>query len=213
MAEDLNQRSVGSDSLPAPLGLERPKEPETIVRPPPPEWQPGPHAGRFLVAYGLLGVVLGATVVALAVVFTRGDDPKPLAWSTWKPANHGSEGVRDIALHVSQRYRLSNGRQLVAVIPRSPSDVDPPIAAAAIDKEALFDKEQQFSTFGLDKSLLYIFCGSATNCAITEGTATSAQHRLLRREALELALYTFHYEPDVDSIVTFLPPRLDATAG
>jgi hypothetical protein len=166
-----------------------------------------------MVAYGLLGLVLGATVIALAVALTRSDEPTPVAWSSWKPGDNGTEGVRDIAAHVAQRYRLNSGHQMVAVIPRAPSVMDPPITAAAIDKEALFDKEQQYSTFGMDKSLLFIFCGGGTNCAIGEGTPTRERHRLLRREALELALYTFHYVPDVDSVVTFLPPSLDTTAG
>jgi hypothetical protein len=33
----------------------------------------------------------------------------------------------------------------------------------------------------------------------------------VRREALELALYTFKYVPGIDSIVAFLPPRPGAT--
>jgi hypothetical protein len=216
VAEDLTEgvppglKPLGEPAAPAP---DRAHEKPLLARPPKSDWEPGPHAGRFMVAYGLLGLVLGATVIALAVVLTRGDEPKPVAWSSWKPGDGGTQGVRDIAAHVAQRYRLPSGRQIVAVIPRAPSVMDPPITAAAIDKQALFDKEQQFSTFGLDKSLLFIFCGGGTNCAISEGTPTPQRHRLLRREALELALYTFHYMPDVDSIVTFLPPRLDATAG
>jgi hypothetical protein len=33
------------------------------------------------------------------------------------------------------------------------------------------------------------------------------RHRLLRREALELALYSFRYLPDVKMVVTLLPPK------
>ena len=182
-----------------------------LVRKPRSEWEPGPHAGRFMLAYGILGLVLGATVVALAVGLTRSDS-KSVAWSTWKPGDSGSERVRDIAAHVAARYRQENGRQLVLVIPRSPSVMDPPITAAAIDKQALFDKEQQFSTFGLEKSMLFIFCGDGTNCSMA-GTPSRERHRLLRREALELALYTFRYVDGVDSVVTFMPSRLDASAG
>jgi hypothetical protein len=192
--------------------VEESTDENVLVRKPRSEWEPGPHAGRFMVAYGLLGLVLGATVVALAVGLTRGDDSSPVAWSSWRPGDKGTQEVREIAAHVAARYRDQGGQQLVAVFPRSPSQNDPPITAAAIDKQALFDKEQQYSTFGLDKSLLFIFCGAGQNCSM-EGTPTPERHRLLRREALELALYTFRYVDGVDSVVTFLPARLDSSAG
>jgi hypothetical protein len=35
--------------------------------------------------------------------------------------------------------------------------------------------------------------------------------RLVRREALELALYTFTYAPSVDSVLIFAPPLASAT--
>ena len=182
-----------------------------LVRKPRDEWEPGPHAGRFMLAYGILGLVLGATVVALAVGLTRGDNGTAVPWSSWTPGDSGTQRVRDIAAHVSARYRDSTGRQLVDVVPRSVSE-DPPIIAAAIDKQALFDKEQQFSTFGLDNSLLYVFCGDGQNCSM-QGAPTQQRHRLLRREALELALYTFRYVDGVDSVVAFLPAKTDTSAG
>ena len=49
-------------------------------------------------------------------------------------------------------------------------------------------------------------CGVAARCSIAAGKPTAARLRLLRREALELALYTFHYT-GVGSVVTFLPPK------
>ncbi len=59
--------------------------------------------------------------------------------------------------------------------------------------------------------MLYIFCGGGTDCALN-GQPSVDRHLLLRREALELALYTFRYVDDVDSVVTFLPPRPAQTA-
>ena len=55
-------------------------------------------------------------------------------------------------------------------------------------------------------NVLYEMCGLGPKCAINSGKATQDRGRLLRREALELALYTFHYT-DVGSVVTFLPPK------
>jgi hypothetical protein len=52
----------------------------------------------------------------------------------------------------------------------------------------------------------YVMCGFGNQCAISEGSATTARYDLLRREALELALYTFKYDSSVQSVVTFMPP-------
>jgi hypothetical protein len=59
----------------------------------------------------------------------------------------------------------------------------------------------------MDDGMMFFLCGAGENCAIGEGQPTIQRHRLLRREALELALYTFRYMGGVDSVVTFLPPR------
>ena len=37
------------------------------------------------------------------------------------------------------------------------------------------------------------------------GTPSAGRGRLVRREALEIALYTFTYAPSVDSVLAFLP--------
>jgi hypothetical protein len=215
VAEDLNPPPR---ITPPPSPFAKPDAPvvestdeNVLVRKPRSDWEPGPHAGRFMVAYGILGLVLGVTVVALAVALTRGDSPPPVAWSAWKPGDSGTERVRDIAAHIAARYRQPNGNQLVDVVPRSVNE-NPPIIAAAIDKQALFEKEQQYSTFPVDKSLMFVFCGDGQNCTL-QGQPTIERHRLLRREALELALYSFRYMDGVDSVVTFLPGGTDAAAG
>ena len=41
---------------------------------------------------------------------------------------------------------------------------------------------------------------------VEQWAADRARHTLLRREALELALYTFKYVDGVDSVTVFLPP-------
>jgi hypothetical protein len=217
MAEDLT-RPHTADEVPLPAGaplqpapepaatLERRDEPEHIVRPPRSDWEPGPHATRFLFAYGLLGLVLGASVIAIAALTTRDDMSSSVAWSRWKPSADGSEQVRQIASHVALNYRLPSGNELVNVIVRSPRDSDPPLTTVAIDKQTLFKKEQPFKTYEMNDGLMYILCGTGTNCAVGEGTPSIDRHRLLRREALELALYTFRYVDGVDSVLTFLPP-------
>ena len=41
---------------------------------------------------------------------------------------------------------------------------------------------------------------------LRDSKPSKARHRLLRREALELALYSFRYLPDVTMVVTLMPP-------
>jgi hypothetical protein len=204
MAENLSRK----DSTPT-FAAPAPPADESLVRRPSPDWESAPHAGRFLIAYAALGLVLSITVIALAVGLTRGGGTK-LVWSTWKPTGTGTTEVDQIVQHVGTRYRLPSGRQMVAVIPRSPGAENPPISTVAIDKQALFSKEQQYSTYSLDNGMMYVLCGGGTRCAINEGQPSTARARLLRREALELALYTFHYVHGVDSVVTFLPPAATA---
>ncbi len=38
--------------------------------------------------------------------------------------------------------------------------------------------------------------------------ASTARHLLLRRESLELSLYTFRYVKGIDNVVVFMPPKL-----
>jgi hypothetical protein len=227
MAEGLTANELASEApVPAPrppgsppiepapeptAAIEPAREPETLVKPAPREWRPGPHAGRFLLAYAMLGLILGAAVITFAVV-TRTDDSAPkIAWSEWKPTTDGSARVRQIAAHVASNYRLPSGDELVNVIPRTPQASDPPLTTVAIDRQALFSNEQQYKPYSLDDGLMYILCGTGTTCAIREGQPSRERHRMLRREALELALYTFHYVDGVDSVLTFLPPRATTT--
>ena len=49
-------------------------------------------------------------------------------------------------------------------------------------------------------------CGGADKCGLSQVGAQETVP-LLRREALELALYTFKYAPNVDSVVSLLPPE------
>ena len=199
MAEDLNRKeSTPTFAAPAP-----PAD-DSLVRRPQPQWESAPHAGRFLIAYAALGLVLSITVIALAVGLTRNNGSNTVPWSSWTPTASGTQEVNQIVEHVGTRYRLASGRQIVAVIPRAPGAENPPISTAAVDKQALFPKEQQYSTYPLDNGMMYILCGGGTRCAISEGRPS------LAREALELALYTFHYVHGVDSVVAFMPPASTA---
>jgi hypothetical protein len=51
-----------------------------------------------------------------------------------------------------------------------------------------------------------VLCGFGDRCSISEGQPSTQRYDLLRREALELSLYTFKYNSDIQSVLTFMPP-------
>jgi len=56
------------------------------------------------------------------------------------------------------------------------------------------------------QGVLYRMCGLGEKCSIARGRPIAERALLLRREALELALYSFHDLDDVDHVVVFMPP-------
>jgi hypothetical protein len=59
--------------------------------------------------------------------------------------------------------------------------------------------------------VFYQLAGTAQNRSIP-GQATLARGQLVRRQALELALYTFHSMPQADYVVAFMPPPAGVSA-
>ena len=55
-------------------------------------------------------------------------------------------------------------------------------------------------------TVIYQLNGLGTNLSINIGEPSIERLKVLQREALELALYTFRYLPDVEGVVTLLPP-------
>jgi hypothetical protein len=162
------------------------------------------YRSRFRIAYVALAVVFWAIVAGVALSVTGGlsRDEGP-AWSTWKPGKSGIDGAKEIAARVGAAYHLAGGRQLVAVQAHEPEIQNVPLELIAVRGGA---GSNDVSTASADHSIVYILCGLGTRCAINVGQPSEARARLLRREALELALYTFKYIRGVDSVVAFLPP-------
>jgi hypothetical protein len=169
---------------------------------PPPERKrqsPTPHADRFRFVLGaVLGLGLAAIVATVALVVNG-----PTAqsdWSAWKPSDGGTSGAAEIANHVSATYRSPDGQQLVAVKAG-------PLKVADLDLNVAVQKNsgdyQVFSGTGVR----YVMCGLGPNCSIAQGKPSVERGLLLQREALELALYSFEYLPDVKFVVAFLPPK------
>ncbi len=159
---------------------------------------------RFRLAYAALAVVFWAAVAGVALSVTGGiggGDGPP--WSAWRPQEKGLDAAREIAAHVGSRYHLAGGRQLVAVRAHTPDVLGGvPLVAVTVRGGSSGDVVE----LSEGKSIVYELCGQGTKCAIDVGKPTKERARLVRREALELALYTFKYVRGVDSVITFLPP-------
>ena len=170
---------------------------------------------RFAVIYVALALIAGIGIGALIVILSRPDAAPAPAWSVWKPSGSETARVRQIADHVSTRYRFPEGDQLVVAIAGPPtvtasSDPSNPIPVRAIavrpDTSTGKAEEDDIEIVDASKSMQFQLCGLGDACAVAHGKASEARHLLLRREALELALYTFKYVDGVDSVTVFLPP-------
>ncbi|MGH2967729.1 MAG: hypothetical protein ACRDK0_01505, partial [Solirubrobacteraceae bacterium] len=179
-------------------------EPDVAAEPARAADAPGPSQfrGRFgFITGALLGCALGAGVLLLALLTTGNGAQDGLArnWSTWKPATVDTfGGAQEIARHIERTYRDDRRKQLVT-IRGGPIAVGPIPLTVAIpvngNIEVLDGAGVQYTLSGLGKE------------GRLRGTKPSRErHRLLRREALELALYSFRYLPDVTMVVTLLPP-------
>jgi hypothetical protein len=197
-----------------PPRLEDVEEPEPF-RPPAPlpvEDEPvaggreAPHAAKFQF---ILGALLAVALVGLATLgylaadgATKADKPP---WSAWQPSEDGLEGARQIADHVAARYKGSNGKQLTLVT-ADPFEVELdgdkiPMRVAVRER-----KEEGGEVNVVDgDTLLYRVCGLAARCGMG-GVPSQDRALLLRRQALEIALYSFRYLDDIDQVVLFMPP-------
>jgi hypothetical protein len=178
-------------------------------QPPPPDpAAPYPHRPRFLFVYGLLGGVLAVAVVLVVVYAGRAITPAP-TWSSWRPSGGGLGAAKQIANQVGKTYRLPNGDQLVDVIASAPSVSAPTgqtLPVHYISVQGLKGSANQDYPISSSNSVTYELCGLGTACSIATGKASQARGTLVRREILELALYTFKYVGGIDHVVAFMPP-------
>ena len=173
---------------------------------------------RFGAVYVTLGAVLIAAMVAFGLLVVKPGHKPAAAWSSWQP-DPGTATVmaKQIADHVAHSYRVSTGgEQLVTVIPSKPTVTSgtTPIAikAIAVRKSANTNTGIEVITGGeVTGAEMFTFCGLGTRCAITAGKASRIRGRLVRREALEVALYTFKFVPSIKSVIAFMPPAPDDT--
>jgi hypothetical protein len=201
---------------PSPAGRPAPDAPRLVELPPEPAAErvtdpgraepvgPSPFRNRFGFMIGaLVGVVIAAAAVAAVVLTTGGDSSKiGLArnWSSWEPPDKDADtGALEIAEHIGPRYKLDDGTQLVAV-------TGGPLQIQQIPLSVVLRPEGGNIQLLNGHGILYTLNGLGPHGSIISGKPSALRLLLLRREALELALYSFRYLNDVDMVVTLLPP-------
>jgi hypothetical protein len=164
-----------------------------------------PYRSRFGLLLGaLIGIAIATVAIGAAIyVGTAGDNGAPDGWSSWKPnTDNGVDAAKEIASHVGRKYRLDDGNQIVGVEagPLQVFDVPLEVALRTAPQGGNID-------FIDGKGLMYTLNGLGPKGSVRGGKPSEARHLLLRREALELALYTFRYVKNVDLVVALLPPK------
>jgi hypothetical protein len=180
----------------------------------------GRYKARFAVLYTALGVILVGAVAGFVVVAFRPSSGSPAGWSAWRPSpGSTSRMASEIADHVAHEYHLNKGgTQLVAVV-SEPPEVTSGTHKIAISniavRTAQASKAKGTGIQVIPSSGAWVdqFCGLSPSCSISSGHATIIRGRLVRREALEVALYTFKFVPGISSVVAFMPPPPGANAS
>lgn len=166
-----------------------------------------PFRSRFGLMLGaLLGLGIATLAIGAAVYVGTSDDGVPKGWSGWRPtADDGEKAAQQIATHVGRQYRFADGNQIVGV-EGGPLEID--ALGLTVPLEIAMKTAPQGGNIDFIKGngLLYTLNGLGPKGALRGGKPSSERLLLLRREALELALYTFRYIDDVDLVVTLLPP-------
>ena len=165
---------------------------------------PSPYRSRFgFIVGALIGVALAAVGLGVILALDASEKPAADGWSNWRPAGEDELDVASqIARHVGVKYRLGDADQLVAVQSSGMELADRPLGVALRTAPVGGDIEL------IDgHGLLYTLNGLGKHGSIPGGEPTPERLLLLKREALELALYTFRYVEDVDMVVTLLPPN------
>jgi hypothetical protein len=163
-----------------------------------------PYRSRFGFMMGALaGLALAAVGLAAIVVAGGGTTSSvPAGWSKWHPTSQdGVAAAREIAIHVGNKYRLTGGDQLV-VVQAGPLEIAEVPLSVAIRSAPTGGDIDLIEGDGV----LFILNGLGPRGSISKGKPSTQRHLLLRREALELALYAFRYIDGIDQVVTLLPP-------
>jgi hypothetical protein len=166
-----------------------------------------PHAARFRVAMAVLIAVGVASLAFAGLLVGRNNAHRSSGpWAAWAPSDSGTVGAGEIAAHIAPFYRASPSSQLDVVT--LVNIADPNVAATSPGSGLELAVQTSPTQLALlnGNTIAYNVCGVGTsNCALA-GRPSGARLLLLRREALELALYTLHYMSGIQNVVALLPP-------
>jgi hypothetical protein len=165
---------------------------------------------RFGLAYLALAAILGAAVGLFVVFASNGGKDSSTAWSAWEPTKDGVERLDEIGRYVSHQYALPSGRVLVTPFSTPPvvrlGNQLAAVRAIRITTGLPGESVSDSQIIDATKVWAYELCGGGKDCALSDGNASASRGRLLQRQSLELALYTFKFEPAIDYVVAYFPP-------
>ncbi len=184
-----------------------------------------PHSEKFrAVTTALAGLAVVAILLALTILVRSGAAGAPAKWSDWVPPDGGMLGARQIADHLAPFYRISGVDQLAVVTvvnltrpggasTGGASSSNSSSSSTGLQVAVRSDPSSSAVTVLNGTTIGYNLCGiGGSNCAIGVGQPSAQRLLLLRREALELALYTLKYIGGAQSVVAILPPGHPAPA-
>ncbi len=166
-----------------------------------------PHGRKFFVATAaLVAVALAALAGAIAVAVNTGGSRLANgsgSWSAWSPPDRGLQGAQEIADYVAPYYRATPSVQLAVITAVNLNSGSNPTQIAIPTSGS----SGSLTPLPASSTIVYNLCGvGSTDCSIAVGRPSSNRLLLLRREGLELALYTFKYLSAVNTVVAILPP-------
>lgn len=166
------------------------------------------HGGRFMVGYAVI-VLMAAGALVTVGLMSRGDSGSTTASVGGIPvAEDGFQRAREIATEVARQYRGANGEQLVAVTAQPGEVSGLPLQYIAMRHGRNRPlTEGDVTVVQPGETALFSFCGlgGQQNCSLP-GEASPDRLLLLRREAVELSFYTFRFLPEIQTVVSLLPP-------
>ena len=178
-------------------GLRGPAEAPAAEEPPAPAAVgPSQFRHRFGFVLGaLLGAGIGAVVLFVTLLTTNSEPGSGLLarnWSAWKPSSSDPAiAAPEIAKEVARRYRQEDKSQFGAVKTRV-FDSDSPILL----RPRGGDIEQPEGP-----GIIYTFNGLGDRGGVKDAKPDKTRTLVQRREALELALYSFRYVEEIQIVV------------
>jgi hypothetical protein len=171
----------------------------------------GRYGGRFMLAHSLVFAAFAGVLVFFAFLVARSDTSN--AWAPYRPKGHDTyDKAQNMANFVAPRYVY--GGSPIAVVQAQPLLFrDTPVDGIAFTRAPARNIGTHFRQFvpaTADSTMTYVFCGQASKCGLPAFGATDVIP-LLKRESLELALYTFKYWPDIDKVVALWPPATESS--